>query len=125
MKTFHEWAEHYGYQDTTVARADYERYKSELAILLKPSAALTPCQCQRCGWLGKLHDAHELQTDPVQYICPRCTTEAVVQKLGQKGLCSLRSEYQALVTRKAWNTAERTERMGHLERFFAHIDQPL
>lgn len=82
----------------------------------------TPCTCQRCGWLGTLHDSHELQTDPAQNICPRCATETVVQPLGQKGLDGLRSEYQALVTRKAWDTAERSVRMAQLERFFAHID---
>ena len=84
-----------------------------------------PCTCQRCGWLGKLHDAHELQTTPVQYICPLCATETVVQTLGQKGLDGLRSEYQELVTGKAWNTVERSERMAQLERFFGHIEQPL
>jgi hypothetical protein len=84
-----------------------------------------PCTCQRCGWLGTLHDSHELQTDTVQNICPHCATETVVQKLVQKGLDGLRSEYHELVTRKAWDTAERTERMAKLERFFARIDQPL
>lgn len=33
MKTFTEWAEHYGYDDTPQARADYERYLSELELL--------------------------------------------------------------------------------------------
>ena len=84
-----------------------------------------PSTCQRCGWLGTLHDSDELQTEPVKNICPRCAIETVVQKLGQNGLDGLRAEYQQLVTRKAWDTAERTERMAQLERFFARIDQPL
>ena len=48
-----------------------------------------------------------------------------MQTLGQKGLDGLRSEYQELVTGKAWNTVERSERMAQLERFFGHIEQPL
>lgn len=33
MKKFIEWAEHYGYQDTPEARADYQRYREELMQL--------------------------------------------------------------------------------------------
>lgn len=35
MRTFAEWAEHYGYEDTPEARADYGRYQDELLILLR------------------------------------------------------------------------------------------
>lgn len=88
----------------------------------------TPCKCPRCGWLGTLHDSHELQTDPVQSICPRCAIETVVQKLGQKGLDGLRDEYRLLPKMsyaKHLSSEERSERMAQLERFFEHIEEPL
>lgn len=88
----------------------------------------TPCQCPRCGWLGTLHDSHELQSDPPQSICPRCATETVVQALGQKGLDGLRNEY-ALLPKMSYerqlSSEERSERMAQLERFFEHIEAPL
>lgn len=40
MKKFTEWAEHYGYQDTPEARADYARYVTELRELAGTTAAL-------------------------------------------------------------------------------------
>lgn len=87
-----------------------------------------PCQCPRCSWLGTFHDTHELQTDPVQNICPRCATETVVQRLRQKGLDGLREEYRLLPKMsyaKHLSNEERSERMVQLERFFEHIDAPL
>lgn len=88
----------------------------------------TPCTCQRCGWLGTLHDSHELQTDPVQQICPRCATETLVQKLGQKGLDGLRQEHRLLPKQsyaKHLSDGQRSERMAQIERFFKHIEEPL
>lgn len=40
MKKFTEWAEHYGYQDTPEARADYARYVNELRVMGGGTAAL-------------------------------------------------------------------------------------
>lgn len=40
MKKFEEWADHYGYQDTPEARADYARYVHELRHLGAMTAAL-------------------------------------------------------------------------------------
>lgn len=77
----------------------------------------TPCQCPRCGWLGTLHDTHELQSDPPQNICPQCTTETAVQNLGKKGLDGLRSEFK----KRAWNTKERADRLSQLQHFFQRI----
>lgn len=119
-RTFAEWAEHYGYQDTTDARADYERYKSELAILLKPSSALIPCQCPRCGWLGTLQDTNDL--------CPHCAIKTVVQKLGHKGLDRLRQEYRLLPKisyAQTWTKEQREERMVQIDGLFKHIGQSL
>lgn len=86
------------------------------------------CQCPRCGWLGTFHDSHELQTDPLQNICPLCATETVVQKLGQKGLDGLRQEY-GLLTKISYarnlTQQEKMERREKIERFFAHIHQPI
>lgn len=84
-----------------------------------------PCTCQRCGWLGTLHDSHELQSDPPQNICPRCATKTVVQLLGQKGLDRLRREYKLLPKMsygRNMTPEEKTERRAQIERFFAHID---
>lgn len=88
----------------------------------------TPCQCPRCGWLGTIHDTHELQTEPTQNICPRCATETVVQGLGQKGLDGLREEYQLLPKMsyaRHLSNEERSERMRQIERFFEHIETSL
>lgn len=88
----------------------------------------SPCQCQRCGWLGTIRDTHELLTEPTQNICPRCATETVVQRLRQKGLDGLREEYRLLPKMsyaKHLSNEERSERMVQLERFFEHIDAPL
>ncbi len=87
-----------------------------------------PCVCPRCGWLGTLHDMHELQTTPPQNICPRCTRETRVNKLGQKGLDGLRREYDLLVKMsyaKHLPPTEKFERRALLERFFEHINEPL
>lgn len=87
-----------------------------------------PCFCQRCGWLGKLHDAHELQTDPPLQICPCCATETEVQILGRKGLDRLRKEHELLV-KMGFSThmskEQKMERRAFLERFFEHIHEPL
>lgn len=88
----------------------------------------TPCQCPRCGWLGTLHDSQELQTDPVQNICPRCATETVVQKLGQKGIDGLRNEFELLPKMsygRNMTLAEKDERRAQIARFFKHIELPL
>lgn len=88
----------------------------------------SPCACQRCHWLGKLHDAHELQTDPVKYTCPRCSKETPVQPLGQKGLDALRQEYELLPKLsygRNMTLAQKDERRAQIVRFFEHIDQPL
>lgn len=88
----------------------------------------SPCFCQRCGWLGKLRDAHELQTDPPKNICPRCTVETPVQALGQKGLDGLRREYELLpklTYHEELTREQKAERRALLERFFKHIEQPL
>lgn len=42
MKTFKEWAEHYGYDDTQEARADYARYLSELELLQRLASEPEP-----------------------------------------------------------------------------------
>lgn len=39
MKSFEVWANHYGYQDTPEARADYARYVGELRQLGRMTAA--------------------------------------------------------------------------------------
>ncbi len=87
-----------------------------------------PCQCPRCSWLGNFHDTHELKTDPVQNICPRCATETAVQKLGQKGLDGLRNEF-ALLPKMSYGRnmtlEEKAERRAQIARFFKHIGLPL
>lgn len=40
MKTFKEWAQHYGQQDTPEARQDYSRYVAELRLLGDMAAAM-------------------------------------------------------------------------------------
>lgn len=88
----------------------------------------TPCQCPRCGWLGTLHDTHELQSDPPQNVCPQCATETAVQTLAQKGLDALREEHRLLPKMsyaKHLSAQERQERMAQLERFFEHIGASL
>ncbi|MFT0534460.1 hypothetical protein ACMHYJ_16790 [Castellaniella hirudinis] len=42
MKTFTEWATHYGYDDTPEARADYERYQAELALFKRLASKPEP-----------------------------------------------------------------------------------
>lgn len=40
MKSFSEWAAHYGYEDTSEARGEYARYITELRVLGGTAAAL-------------------------------------------------------------------------------------
>ena len=41
MKTFSQWAEHYGYQDNPASRADYALYVTELRQLGRMSTAFS------------------------------------------------------------------------------------
>lgn len=56
MKKFTEWAEHYGYQDTPEARADYARYVNELRVLGSKSAALEQL-ARAADHVGEMQDA--------------------------------------------------------------------
>lgn len=61
-------------------------------------------------------------------VCPKCTDEVQVQKLGAKGLDALREEHRLLFKgsyQKDSTTEERNERQRQLERFYEHIGQPL
>lgn len=92
--------------------------------------AETPCQCQKCGWLGPLKDALESQPGNALTlnICPRCSDETEVQNLGQKGLDGLRNEYRLLSKvnyQQHLTQSEKSERQCYLERFFEHIGQSL
>lgn len=89
---------------------------------------MTPCRCPRCQWLGTIHDSEEYQPLPdlaPRNICPRCTTETEVQKLGQKGLDALRQEHALLLKPGYQPGGDRAERRAQIERFFEHIDATL
>jgi len=93
----------------------------------------TPCQCPKCGWLGLIRDAEEFRSYdqaplPLRQVCPRCTHEVDVQKLGQKGLDGLRREHDLLLKldfRGDLSPEAKAERRMYLEHFFEHIDQPI
>ena len=95
----------------------------------------TPCQCPCCGWLGTYHDAHEYRHTDADYneleaidICPRCTDEVKVQKLGQEGLDGLKRYYKN-INKMGFQggkfAGDKASERVFLERFFKHIGMPI